>query len=264
MPRADLHIPGDHAAVTAGGAGIGRTIVSHLARAGVNVAVNDVDADALAATRDALADAPGRVLTVPGDAGDPDAMSAFVEETTRTFGGLDILVNNIGVPGPTAPAEAVSHDAFMETLRVDVGGPFAATRAAIPQLRDGDEGRVVTIASRTGKKPHPDRLPYATAKMALIGFTRTLAAELAPDGITVNAVCPGVVAGDRLDRVIAAHADEEDRPADEIAAEYRAESPMTELTQPEDVADAVLFLCSGRAARMTGQDLNVTAGRVMY
>lgn len=264
MPRADLDIPGDHAAVTAGGAGIGRTIVSHLAEAGVNVAVNDVDADALADTSATLADAPGRILTVAGDAGDPDEMTAFVDEAVNTFGSLDILVNNVGVPGPTAPAEEVPYDAFMEMLRVDVGGPFAATRAAIPHLRDGDGGRVVTIASRTGKKPHPDRLPYATAKMALIGFTRTLAVELAPDGITVNAVCPGVVAGDRLDRVIAAHADQEGRSAGDIAAEYRAESPMDEFTRPEDVADAVLFLCSDRAARMTGQDLNVTAGRVMY
>lgn len=264
MPHADLHIPGDSAAVTAGGAGIGRTIVSHLARAGVDVAVNDVGPDALVDTREALADAPGRVLTVPGDAGDPDDMGAFVDEAVSTFGTLDMLVNNVGIPGPTKPAEAVTHGEFMETLRVDVGGPFAATRAAIPHLRDGGDGRVVTIASRTGKKPHPDRLPYATAKMALIGFTRTLAAELAPDGITVNAVCPGVVAGDRLDRVVAAHADQEGRPADEIADEYRAESPMDAFTRPEDVADAVLFLCSDRAARMTGQDLNVTAGRIMY
>lgn len=264
MPRADLPIPGEQAAVTAGGAGIGRAIVSHLATAGVDVAVNDIDPDALAETRDHLADAPGRVITVAGDAGDPDEMEAFVAEVVAAFGGLDILVNNVGVPGPTKPAADVTHAEFMDTLRVDVGGPFAATRAAIPHLRATDGGRIVTIASRTGKKPHPDRLPYATAKMALIGFTRTLATELATDGVTVNTVCPGVVAGDRLDRVIAAHADREGRSASTIEEEYRAQSPMDELTRPEDVADAVLFLCSDRAHRMTGQDLNVTAGRIMY
>lgn len=264
MPRTDLVIPGDRAAMTAAGAGIGRTIAGHLASAGVDVAVNDIDADALEQMAADLSDCPGRVLPVQGDAGDPAAVEAFVDEAVSELGGLDILVNNVGVPGPTKPAGEVTHAAFMETLRVDVGGPFAATRAAIPHLRRDESGRIVTIASRTGKKPHPDRLPYATAKMALIGFTRTLAAELAPEGITVNAVCPGVVAGDRLDQVIEAHAEQEGRPITEIEREYREGSPMGELTRAEDVADAVLFLCSVRASRITGQDVNVTAGRIMY
>jgi NAD(P)-dependent dehydrogenase (short-subunit alcohol dehydrogenase family) len=100
--------------------------------------------------------------------------------------------------------------------------------------------------------------------MGVIGFTRTLATELAPDGITANAICPGSVAGPRLDRVIEGQAESQGRPVEEAKREFQEISPMNEFTQPDDVADAVLFLCSTRAARITGEDLNVSAGVVMY
>jgi NAD(P)-dependent dehydrogenase (short-subunit alcohol dehydrogenase family) len=123
---------------------------------------------------------------------------------------------------------------------------------------------VVNLSSMSGKRPLPGRTPYTTAKMGVIGFTRTLATELAEEGITANAVCPGSVAGPRLDRVIEGQAKSQDRPVEEVREEFRAVSPMNEFTQPEDVADAVLYLCSDRAAHVTGEDLNVSAGVVMY
>ncbi|MFB6111922.1 MAG: SDR family NAD(P)-dependent oxidoreductase [Halobacteriaceae archaeon] len=261
MPSTDLTLAGDAAAITAAGRGIGRQIASQLVSAGIDVAINDVDADALEDAAAALADEPGVVLTVEGDASDPAAMEAFVEEAVATFDGLDILINNVGIAGPTKPVEEITNEEFMGTLSVNLGGIFNATRAAIPHLRDGDEpGRIVSLSSMSGKRPLQDRTPYTTSKMGVIGFTRTLAVELATDDITVNAVCPGSVEGDRLRRVIEGQAQSQDRPYEEVEQEFREVSPMQEFVTAGDVADAVLFLCSERARHITGQDLNVTAG----
>ncbi len=263
MPETDLTVPGESAAITAAGSGIGRQIASHLVEAGVDVAVNDVDADALAETESALADEPGELVTVQGDASDPGDMTAFVDRAVDAFGGLDVLVNNVGIAGPTKPCEEITPDEFMGTLEVNVGGAFNTARAAIPHLREGG-GRVVNVSSMSGKRPLRDRTPYTASKMAIIGFTRTLAVELAEDDVTVNAVCPGSVEGPRLRRVIEGQAESQDRPYEDVEREFREVSPMNEFVRAGDVADAVLFLCSERAGRMTGQDLNVTAGIVMY
>ena len=263
MPRTDLTIPGESAAITAAGSGIGRQIAAHLAGTGVDVAVNDVDADTLADAEAALADESGDVVTVEGDAADPDDMERFVERAVDAFGGLDVLVNNVGIAGPTKPCEEITNEEFMGTLSVNVGGAFNASRAAIPHLREG-EGRVVNVSSMSGKRPLRDRTPYTASKTAIIGFTRTLAVELAEDDVTVNAVCPGSVEGPRLRRVIEGQADSQGRSYEDVEREFREVSPMNEFVRAGDVADTVLFLCSERAERMTGQDVNVTAGITMY
>ncbi|PSP76215.1 NAD(P)-dependent oxidoreductase [Halobacteriales archaeon QS_3_64_16] len=264
MPEAELHIEGEHAAITGAARGIGRRIAAALLDAGVNVAVNDVSQDALGEAAQDLGDRDGELLTHQGDAADPGTMKELIERTVAEFGGLDILVNNVGIAGPTKPLEEITHEEFFSTLEVNLGGLFDATRAAVPYLRASDAGRVVNLSSMSGKRPLPDRTPYTTAKMGVIGFTRTLATELAEDGITVNAICPGSVAGPRIDRVIEGQAESQNRPIEEVREEFREISPMNEFTQPEDVADAVLYLCSDRAARVTGEDLNVSAGVVMY
>lgn len=264
MSEPDLTVPGNSAAVTAAGSGIGRQIAAHLVDAGVNVAVNDVDADALDATADALAGGPGELRTVVGDASDPTDMDAFIHRAVEAFDGLDILVNNVGVAGPTKPCEEILPEEFMNTLAVNVGGAFNTARAAIPHLRKGNGGRIVNISSMSGKRPLQDRTPYTSSKMAIVGFTRTLAVELAEDDVTVNAVCPGSVEGPRLRRVIEGQAESQDRSVEDVEQEFRAVSPMDTFVEASDIADTVLFLCSERAERMTGQDLNVTAGIVMY
>lgn len=264
MPRTDLTIPGERAVVTAAGSGIGRQIADHLTGAGVDVAVNDLDADALADAEAALADNDGDVVTVAGDASDPDDVEQFVDRAVDAFGGIDVVVNNVGIAGPTRPCEEITTEEFMRTLSVNVGGAFALSRAAIPHLRDGGSGRIVNIASMSGKRPLRDRTPYTTSKMAIVGFTRTLAVELADDDVTVNAVCPGSVEGPRLRRVIEAQADSQGRPFEDVEREFEDVSPMGEFVTASDVADTVLYLCSERAEKVTGQDVNVTAGIVMY
>ncbi|WP_264555639.1 SDR family NAD(P)-dependent oxidoreductase [Halocatena marina] len=260
MPHADLTVPGESAAITGAGTGIGRQITDHLTRAGVNVAVNDVDADALDSVRTMNND--GNVVTLQGDASDPSVTSALVDRAIREFGGLDILVNNVGRAGPTKPCEEISHEAFMQTLEVNLGAMHSASKAAIPHLGGG--GRIINLSSMSGKRPLRDRTPYVTSKMGVLGFTRTLAVELAERDVTVNAVCPGSVSGPRLENVMKGQAESQSRPYEEVERAFREVSPMDEFVTAQDVADAVLFLCSERADRMTGQDLNVTAGIVMY
>lgn len=264
MPHADLNIRAKRGAITGAGTGIGRQIADHLTSSGVDLAINDIDEDALADAEKALTNNDGDVVPVAGDASDPTVTSDVINTAVDSFGGLDLLVNNVGVAGPTAPCEKISHQEFMETLLINVGSHFSASKAAIPHLRESDNGRIINISSMSGKRPLRDRTPYTTAKMAIIGFTRTLAVELAEEEITVNAVCPGSVSGPRLEAVIRGQAESQGRSYEEIQREFREVSPMNEFVEAGDVADAVLFLCSERASKMTGQDLNVTAGIVMY
>jgi NAD(P)-dependent dehydrogenase (short-subunit alcohol dehydrogenase family) len=268
---ADRPLAGRHAEVTARGRGIGGEIASRLAAAGLDVAVNDVDGEALEAGTAAVeaaaetADRSNDVVGVRADVSDLGAVEHLIERTIDAFGGLDVLVNNVGVAGPTKPVEEVTDEEFMDTLAVNLGGQFNATKHAVPHLREGDcGGRIVNLASMSGKRPLADRTPYTTSKMGVIGFTRTLAVELADDGVTVNAVCPGSVAGPRLDAVIEGQAESQGRNVEDVEREFRKASPMDTFVEAGDVADAVLWLCSERADHVTGQDLNVTAGITMY
>jgi len=264
MPNASFSLPGETAVITGAGAGIGREIADTLTRAGIDVAINDLDEEALAETRDALEDNDGELVTLVGDASEPEAAQALVETAAGEFGSLDIVVNNIGIAGPTKPCEEITTSEFLGTIEVNLGAMFATARAAIPHLRESETGRIVNLSSMSGKRPLRDRTPYTTSKMGVIGFTRTLATELASDNVTVNAICPGSVEGERLDAVIEGQAKSQGRPVSDVEEEFKSVSPMEQFVQAGDVADAVLFLCSERAERMTGQDLNVTAGIVMY
>ena len=264
MPTADLTIEGERALVTAAGRGIGREIARQLADAGVAVAVNDLDPEAARDAAAAIKAAGGAAEPLPADVSDADAAATLVEDAAGALGGLDILVNCVGVAGPRKPAEAITPEEFMETLAVDLGGVFNPTRAAIPHLVESDAGRVVSLSSKSGKQPRTNRLPYATAKLGLVGFTRALALELAPRGVTVNAVVPGTVSGERLDEVMRLRAENLGVPVEDVEREFREGSPLGAFTRPEDVAGAVLYLCSTRADRVVGQALNVTAGRLMH
>jgi len=195
MQHAELTIPGKVATVTGAGSGIGLQIADHLTGAGVDVAINDIDAEALTAGRETLGDNEGDLVTQQGDASDPDTATGLIERAVDSFGGLDILVNNVGIARLTKPIEEISYAEFIETLGVNLGATFATTKAAIPHLKSGEDGRIINISSMRGKRPLRDRTLYTTSKMGVIGFTRTLAVELANQDITVNAICPGSVDG---------------------------------------------------------------------
>lgn len=264
MSHTDLRIRGETAVVTAAGGGIGREIARQLSELPVSVVVNDIDGSALDETVAELSETNGSVHAITADVRNTNGMEELIAETVDRFGSLDMLINNVGVEGPTKPCEELTYEEFMRTLETNLGGHFNATRAAIPHLRASPDGRIVNISSMSGKRPLKNRTPYTTAKMGVIGFTRTLATELASDGVNVNAICPGSVAGPRLERVIEGQAHRQSRRYEDVASEFRNSSPMDSFVQASDIAQTVVYLCSSNTDRVTGQDINVTAGVCMY
>lgn len=252
------------AIVTGGGRGIGQAICTRLARDGTDVVIADLNADEMDETRRLVEDEGQRALAVETDVSDQESVQATVERTLDEFGSIDILVNNAGIAGPTSPCEEVEQTEWDATMDVNLRGPFFMCREVLPEMKDRGFGRIVNIASVTGKKPLLNRTPYATAKMGLIGFTRTLALEVGEYDINVNAICPGSVDGPRIRGVFEQQAEATDRTYDEVRADVEAQSPRNELVQREDIANVAAYLCSEEATRITGQDINVSAGKVMY
>lgn len=259
----DLHDM--RAVVTGGSRGIGEAICLELASRGVEIAIADIDEDGMAETVERIeteTDSTAGWYRV--DLADPDLVDERTDEILDDLGGVEILVNNSGIMGPTAPLEDVTVEEWDGMMHVNLRGQFLMCRAVLPTMKAQSFGRIVNIASITGKAPLYNRAPYATSKMGVIGLTRTLADEVGEHDINANAICPGSVAGPRIQRVFEKQAKARDVPYEQVEDEAKAESPRDELVRPEDVAGVVAFLCSPDADRITGQDLNVSAGRVMY
>lgn len=252
------------AIVTGGGSGIGQAISMELAARGFDIVIADIDESAMDETAN-LIEAKGQIARpIYTDLGDEDSVASTIEAVTETSDSIEALVNNAGIAGPTAPCEEVSTDEWEQTMAVNLAGPFAMCRSVLPYMKNAGYGRIVNIASVTGKRPLVNRTPYATTKMGLIGFTRTLAAEVGSYDINVNSVCPGSVDGPRIKRVFEKQAESTNRSYEQVRSDVEEESSRGELVQREDVANLVAFLCSSKADRITGQDLNVSAGKVMY
>jgi 2-hydroxycyclohexanecarboxyl-CoA dehydrogenase len=252
------------AIVTGGGRGIGQAICKRLAEDGTDVVIADLNTDEMDETRQLIEAEGQRALAVETDVSDQESVRATVDRVLDEFGSIDILVNNAGIAGPTSPCEEVEQSEWDATMDVNLRGPFFMCRAVLPEMKDQGFGRIVNIASVTGKKPLLNRTPYAATKMGLIGFTRTLALEVGEYDINVNAICPGSVDGPRIRGVFEQQAQATDRSYDEVRAEVEDQSPRNELVQREDIASVATYLCSEEAARITGQDINVSAGKVMY
>jgi len=252
------------AIVTGGGSGIGQAIAVELATQGHDIVIADIDEAAMEKTQDLVESKGQTARAIHTELGNEDSVESTVETVIEEFGSIEILVNNAGIAGPTTPCEEVSTDEWDLTVDVNLTGPFTMCRSILPQMKDAGYGRIVNIASVTGKRPLVNRTPYAATKMGLIGFTRTLAAEVGEHDINVNAVCPGSVDGPRIKQVFEKQAEASGRTYEEVRSEVEAESPRNELVKRENVAELVSFLCSDRAGQITGQDINISAGKVMY
>ncbi len=252
------------AIVTGGGRGIGQAICTELAREGADVVVVDVDESGMAETATLVEEEGREALTVETDVSDSESVHEAVERAEAHFGSVEVLVNNAGIAGPTSACEGIDPDDWDATMAVNLRGPFLMCRAVVPRMKERGYGRIVNIASVTGKKPLLNRTPYAASKMGLIGFTRTLALEVGDHDINVNAVCPGSVDGPRIRSVFEQQAEATGRSVADVRADVERQSPRNELVDREDVAATVAYLCSDDADRITGQDLNVSAGKVMY
>ena len=246
-------LAGKRVLVTAGSAGIGRALTAAFLSQGARVWIGDIDPEALAETR-RLHPELGTSLADVADEGAVDAMFEAIEQA---FGGLDFLVNNAGIAGPTGPIEMLEPTAWRRCVAVNLDGAFLCARRAVPLLKSAGGGAVINISSTAGLMGYPLRTAYASAKWAVIGLTRSLAIELGPYGIRVNAICPGSVEGVRMARVIKAEAAARGVSEEEVRQGYVRTTSMRSFIPPQHIAAMALFLCSDLGATISGQAIAV-------
>jgi NAD(P)-dependent dehydrogenase (short-subunit alcohol dehydrogenase family) len=254
---------GPVAVVTGANRGIGRAITVALATAGFTVAASARDPASLADTVAEAGKAGGTAVPVGCDVRDEASVMVLAERAER-LGPVHTVVANAGIAGPTAPLHEITLADWRETIAVDLDGVFLTFRAFIPAMIGRRAGSLIAISSITGKRPLHGRTPYAAAKMGVIGLVRTLATELGPHDIRVNAICPGFVAGPRIEEVLRRQAAVRGIPEETVRGEVTGLSPLRRMVRPEEVAATCVYLASGDSAAVTGEDLNVTAGVVMY
>ncbi len=243
--------------ITAGAAGIGREIAHAFAAAGAKVFVCDIDADALRTFSKELPSASTQVC----DVANRREVEAMVAAAVASLGGLDVLVNNAGIAGPTAPVETMDPDEWEKVVAVNLNGTFNVTRHAIPHLKRSPAGVIINMSSVAGRMGYPNRSPYATTKWGIVGFTKTLAIELGEFGIRVNAILPGAVAGARIDRVYEARARISNQTVEEIKTIALANQSLKAFVDPRDVAALAVFLASDAAKSISGQALPIDGDR---
>ncbi len=240
-------------AITAAASGIGRSIAEAFLRSGAIVHLCDVDPAALEECR---ADLPAARSSLV-DLADPSALERWLSDVTTELGGLDVLVNNAGVKGPTAFVEDVSLADWRSCLAIGLDAQFLCCRAVVPIMKQQGSGRIINVSSTAGLFGVGMRTPYAAAKWAVVGLTKSLAIELGPYGVTCNCVCPGSVRGERIDRVIEAEAALRSVDAETVRAEYLQVQSVRRFVEPAEVAALCLYLASPAAAMVTGQALAI-------
>jgi len=239
--------------VTAGAAGIGAAIAESFAAAGARVFICDVDASALEAFISAHREIGGCIA----DVADPRQIDAFFEAAIAQLGGLDVLVNNAGIAGPTAPIEEIDVGDWEHTIAVDLNGMFYCTRRAVPLLKARGGGSIINLSSAAGRLGFPLRTPYSAAKWGVVGFTKSLAMELGPAQIRVNAIQPGIVEGDRVNRVISAKAKALGISFEAFRDQLLAKVSLRRMVSAQDIANMAVFLASPAGASISGQALSV-------
>jgi NAD(P)-dependent dehydrogenase (short-subunit alcohol dehydrogenase family) len=249
----DLGIKGLRVLVTAGAAGIGLEIARAFVREGARVHICDVDEAALAAVK---ASDPELAQTVC-DVADRTQVARLFGDTVRVLGGLDCLVNNAGIAGPTGTVEEINPEDWDRCLAIDLTGQFNCVRLAVPHLKQSKNASIMNLSSQAGKHGFPLRSAYAAAKWGVVGFTKSIAIELGPYGIRVNALLPGMVAGDRIRRVIEAKAQQAGIAFKEQEALLMRNISIKEYVTPQQLADMVVFTASPRAKTISGQAISV-------
>jgi len=248
-----VDMTGKRVLVTAGAAGIGRTIATAFRERGARVFVCDVSRSALDEMQALHPDVACELV----DVAQPAAVAGMFTSVERTFGGLDVLVNNAGIAGPTASVENVTPEALEETLSVNVASQFHCSRHAVPMLRAAGGGSIINLSSVAGRLGFTMRSPYAASKWAVIGFTKSLAVELGETGIRVNAILPGHVETERFRRVVRSKAEATGQSFDDVRARFLAPVSLKRTVATEDIANMALYLASPFGASITGQAVSV-------
>ncbi len=244
----NMRLDGRRSIVTAGAGGAGLAIARTLADAGATVFVGDVDPEAIAGL-------PQPLIGAVVDVADSDAVSRWI--TPIASEGVDILVNNAGIAGPTKAIEDITPEEWRRCLAVGLDSQYLCAREVVSTMKTAGVGSIVNIASTAGYMGMPYRAPYVAAKFGVVGLTKTLAMELGRDGIRVNAIAPGSIIGDRLDRVVAALGDADGLSVEQVETMYKQGVSLARFIDPQEIADMVLYLCSDHARSISGQVIGV-------
>jgi NAD(P)-dependent dehydrogenase (short-subunit alcohol dehydrogenase family) len=245
VPRRGLKV-----LVTAGANGIGLAIATAFHEAGAQVHVGDIDAQAASGL-------PPGVGFTQADIGDEAQVARLFEEAAG-LGGLDVVVNNAGIAGPTAGIDEIDSDAWRQTIDINLNGQYYVAKHAAAALRES-EGLLINMASVAGRLGFAFRTPYAASKWGVVGLTKSLACELGPSGVRVNAILPGIVRGPRIEKVIEERAAKRGISFAEMEQENLAKISMRKMVEPTDIAAMALFLAAPGGANISGQALSVCA-----
>jgi NAD(P)-dependent dehydrogenase (short-subunit alcohol dehydrogenase family) len=248
------------AIITGASKGIGRVMSELFAREGAAVICAARSADFVADTARAIESSGGHAIAAVADAGTEAGARAIVDAAMRRFGRIDTLVNNAGDGGPTKPVQEYTTDDWFYTLNSCLTSAYLCVRFAVPAMIAAGGGAIVNIASMAGRRGLAYRVGYCSAKAGQIGMTYGLALELGRHNITVNAIAPGAVAGDRIDRVIKGQADVRGIDVERMRQSFVERSPLRRMSTAEDIAALAAFLCSDHARNISGQCIPVTAG----
>ena len=246
-------LQGKRVVITAGARGIGFAIAKELYRQGARLAICDIDRDALKEASGTL----GQCVALVADVSDETAVDALFDRVARDFGGLDALVNNAGIAGPTSGIEDVAPQDWRRCIDICLTGQFLCARRAVPMLKAARGGAIVNMASAAAKHGYAYRTPYSAAKFGVIGLTQSLAKELGPENIRVNAILPGFVDGPRMDAVIRDRATATDVSLETMREQYLGNVSLRRLVSIDDVAASAAFLISDAGANLSGQSLAV-------
>ena len=242
--------------ITAAASGIGLEIARAFSAAGAAVFITDINEQTIDAAKTEI---PGLFATLCNN-GKRSDIERMVPAAVAALGGLDVLVNNAGIAGPTAPVAEMDPDKWEEVMTVDLVGTFNVTRLAIPHLKKSSAGSIITMSSLGGRFGYPNRSPYNVAKAGLIGFAKTLAIELGDDNIRSNAIAPGAVGGQRIENVLAGRAKAEGKSVEEERASMLSIQTIKQFVDPKDIASLCVFLASDAGKSISGQVIPIDNG----
>jgi NAD(P)-dependent dehydrogenase (short-subunit alcohol dehydrogenase family) len=253
-------LEGKVALITGASKGIGRVMSRLFAKEGAAVVCAARSRDLLEETAALIKGDGGRAVAVTGDAATEGDVQKMVAAGVKTFGKLDVLVNNAGDGGPTKRVQEYTTDDWFYTINSCLTSSYMCTRFAVPEMIRAGGGVIVNVSSTAGRRGLPFRIGYCSAKAGQVGMTYGLALELSPHNIRVNAIAPGAVEGDRIDRVIAGQAEVRGVAVEDMRRSFVERSPLKRMTTAEDIATLAVYLCSDAAKNLSGQCISVTAG----
>ncbi len=246
-------MPAQRVMITAAASGIGRAMARAFHEEGARVHICDVNEKALAEFRDEFPDIAATHVNVRSE-GEVDA---WFDDALDDLGGLDVMINNAGIKGPTSPIDDMDYADWKECLEICLDSQFFCARRAAPVMKAQKSGLIINMSSNAGQHGFGNRTPYAAAKWAVIGLTKSLAIELGPYNVRCNAICPGGVKGDRINRVIQGEAELRNLPFDQVAKELTAGQSLERFVEADEIASLAVFLASPQAFMINGQDIAI-------